>query len=216
MCVDIPLIRLLRLAYKVEASDTILFRDFSVNLPLICGACARMAVRLVPWIDNGFALAPSTARPSAQSCVSTHTALASMRRCAGAPISVQNWSNSTATSPERLSPRTAQTQSCRPSRAATEESLQRRHHPYRHGAAGVHGAPGGPGAPAALTSDSLPWRFRSGNLASGRRLALNRVKCFGVLIQEFVLSLLAEILACLYLLQILRELAIPVRNVGGV
>ena len=46
----------------------------------------------------------------------------------------------------------------RPSRAATEESLQRRHHPYRHGAARVHGAPGGPGAAAALTSDPLPWR----------------------------------------------------------
>jgi len=39
----------------------------------------------------------------------------------------------------------------------------------------------GPGAPAAPTSDSLPWRFRSGSLA-GRRLALNRVERLGILI----------------------------------
>src|SRR4029434_9226006 len=36
--------------------------------------------------------------------------------------------------------------------------VQRRHHPYRHGAAGVHGASGCAGAAATLTSDSLPWR----------------------------------------------------------
>src|SRR5215469_18735255 len=37
----------------------------------------------------------------------------------------------------------------------TEESLQRRHRSYRHGAAGVHGAPGGSGAAPASPSDSV-------------------------------------------------------------
>ena len=46
----------------------------------------------------------SAAKPSARTCVPTRTALASMRRCAGAPISVKNWSSSAATSPGRPSP----------------------------------------------------------------------------------------------------------------
>ena len=36
------------------------------------------------------------------------------------------------------------------------KSPTRRHHPYRHGAAGVHGAPGGPGAAPASPSDPFP------------------------------------------------------------
>ena len=38
-----------------------------------------------------------------------------------------------------------------------EERVQGRHHPYRHGAAGIHAAPRRPGAPSALTNP-LPWR----------------------------------------------------------
>ena len=37
-------------------------------------------------------------------------------------------------------------------RGGDEERVQRRHHPYRHVAAGIHAAPGCPGAPPALTS----------------------------------------------------------------
>ena len=46
-------------------------------------------------------------------------------------------------------------------RVATEEHIQRRHHPYRHVAAGIHAAPRRPGALSALTSDPLPWRART-------------------------------------------------------
>jgi hypothetical protein len=42
--------------------------------------------------------------------------------------------------------------------ASTEECLPRRHHAYRHVAAGIHAAPGRSGAASALTSDPLPWR----------------------------------------------------------
>ena len=55
----------------------------------------------------------------------------------------------------------------RPSGVATEERVQRRHHPDRHVAAGIHAAPGRPGAPPALTSN--PPRFH-GVLAPNAKL----------------------------------------------
>ena len=50
----------------------------------------------------------------------------------------------------------------------------------------------------------------------GRRPALDRVEHLGVFIQELVLGLVGEILPFLDLIQILRELAVPMRNVGCV
>ena len=85
-----------------------------------------------------------------------------MRRCAGAPISVKEleqlcrYITRPAIANERL----------KRNRAGQvvlqlKSRVQRRHHPYRHGAAGVHGAPGGPGAAPALTSDPVR-RLRAG------------------------------------------------------
>ena len=57
--------------------------------------------------------------------------------------------------------RTAETQSRRPSRAAAQEPLPRRHHPYRDVAVGVHAALSRIGPASAAASDSLPWRART-------------------------------------------------------
>ena len=54
--------------------------------------------------------------------------------------------------PLGFSQRTAQAQSHRPARAATEQCLPRRHHPHRDVAAAIHAAPGRAGsAPARLS-----------------------------------------------------------------
>ncbi len=63
--------------------------------------------------------------------------------------------------PPRDRQRTAQAQSRRPSRAATEERLSRRHHAHRHVAAGIHAALGRAGAASAPASDPLPRRARA-------------------------------------------------------
>ena len=60
-----------------------------------CNLCSEFAMEVVMGADLDSAIiAP-------QSCASTRTALACTRRCAGAPISVKNWSSSAATLPGR-------------------------------------------------------------------------------------------------------------------
>ena len=47
---------------------------------------------------------------------------------------------------------------CRPTRAAAQKPLARRHHPHRDVALAIYAAPGRTGATSAAASDSLPWR----------------------------------------------------------
>src|SRR5262245_33283249 len=84
-----------------------------------------------------------------------------MRRYVVAHISASNSNACAATSPAPPLPTSDSPVTAPAKSAATEESLQRRHHPYRHGAAGVHGTPDGSGAAPGSPSDGrLPPRLR--------------------------------------------------------